>query len=73
MFVKCSDGKILCFYEFFINLWEIYREVNEMLEEITEQYTAKQKRIITNDWRDALPSLGKDRNFHLLKRQSHIQ
>lgn len=39
-----------------------------MLEEITEQYTAKQKRIITNDWRDALPSLGKDRNLYLYNR-----
>lgn len=36
-----------------------------MREEITEQYTTKQKRIITNDWCEALPSLTKHKNLEI--------
>lgn len=39
-----------------------------MLEEITEQYTTNQKRIITNDWCEALPCFVKDKNLYLYNR-----
>lgn len=39
-----------------------------MLEEITEQYTTKQKNIITNDWCDTLNSFSKNKNLYLYNR-----